>query len=72
MGIGAASPIYRCRCLLTKAKERLDEKDHGKLTGLPWAGDLVTCWESKEAVRELYAHADPDLALHWVTLRGPR
>ena len=27
-------------------------------------------WEAKEAVRELYAHADPDLALEWVTQLG--
>jgi len=24
-------------------------------------------WRAKEAVRELYAHRDPDLALQWVT-----
>jgi hypothetical protein len=24
-------------------------------------------WKAKEAVRELYAHRDPDLALQWVT-----
>jgi transposase len=27
-------------------------------------------WEAKEAVRELYAHADPELALSWVTQLG--
>jgi transposase len=27
-------------------------------------------WQAKEAVRELYAHGDPDLALQWVTQLG--
>jgi hypothetical protein len=27
-------------------------------------------WEAKEAVRDLYAHADPDLAIDWVTQLG--
>ena len=26
-------------------------------------GDVATMWKAKEAVRELYAHRDPDLAL---------
>jgi transposase len=69
-----SDPLYRCRRLLTKAKERLDEKGHEKLAGLLRAGDphgdVATCWEAKEAVRELYAHADPDLALEWVTQLG--
>ena len=34
-----SDPLYRCRRLLTKAKERLDEKGHEKLTGLLRAGD---------------------------------
>jgi transposase len=69
-----SDPLYRCRRLLTKAKERLDEKGHKKLTGLLRAGDprgeVATLWEAKEAVRELYAHADPDVALEWVTQLG--
>jgi transposase len=69
-----SDPLYRCRRLLTKAKERLDEKAREKLTGLLRAGDprgeVATCWEAKEAVRELYAHADPDVALEWVTQLG--
>jgi transposase len=69
-----SDPLYRCRRLLTKAKERLDEKGHEKLTGLLRAGDphgdVATLWQAKEAVRELYAHADPDLALEWVTQLG--
>ncbi|MGH9066072.1 MAG: ISL3 family transposase [Acidimicrobiales bacterium] len=69
-----SDPLDRCRRLLTKAKERLDEKGHQKLTGLLRAGDphgdVATCWEAKEAVRELYAHADPQLALSWVTQLG--
>ena len=71
-----SDPLYRCRRLLTKAKERLDDKGHEKLTGLLRAGDphgdVATCWEAKEAVRELYAHADADLALEWVTQLGAR
>lgn len=69
-----SDPLYRCRRLLTKAKERLDDKGHEKLTGLLRAGDphgdVATCWEAKEAVRELYVHADPGLALEWVTQLG--
>ena len=42
-----------------------------KLVGLLRAGDphgdVATMWQAKEAVRELYAHGDPDLALDWVT-----
>ena len=29
-------------------------------------GDVATAWTAKEAVRELYAHIDPALALEWV------
>ena len=66
-----ADPLYRCRRLLTKAEERLDEGGRAKLVGLLHAGDphgdVATMWQAKEAVRELYAHGDPDLALDWVT-----
>ena len=69
-----SDPLYRGRRLLTKAKERLDDKGREKLAGLLRAGDpngdVATVWEAKEAVRELYAHADPDLALEWVTQLG--
>ena len=69
-----ADPLYRCRRLLTRAKERLDDKGTEKLTGLLRAGDprgdVATMYEAKEAVRELYAHADPGLALEWVTQLG--
>lgn len=69
-----SDPLYRCRRLLTRAKERLDDKGREKLTGLLRAGDphgdVATMWEAKEAVRELYAHADPGLALEWVTQLG--
>jgi transposase len=67
-------PLYRCRRLLTKADERLDEKGRTKLLGLLRAGDpraeVTTCWHAKEAVRALYFHTDPDLALEWVTRLG--
>ena len=69
-----SDPLYRCRRLLTKAKERLDDKGHKKLVGLLAAGDphgdVATMWQAKEAVRELYAHGDPELALQWVTELG--
>jgi transposase len=67
-------PLYRCRRLLTKAEERLTDKGKEKLLGLLAAGDprgdVTTMWRAKEAVRELYAHADKDLALEWVTRLG--
>ena len=69
-----SDPLYRGRRLLTKAKERLGEKGQEKLAGLLRAGDpngdVATVWQAKEAVRELYAHADADLALEWVTQLG--
>jgi hypothetical protein len=69
-----SDPLCRCRRLLTKAKERLDHNGHEKLVGLLAAGDphgdVATMWQAKEAVRELYAHGDPDLALQWVSELG--
>jgi transposase len=69
-----SDPLYRGRRLLTKAKERLGDKGQEKLAGLLRAGDpngdVATVWQAKEAVRELYAHADADLALEWVTQLG--
>jgi transposase len=48
-------PLYRCRRLLTRADERLDEKGRIKLLGLLRAGDprggVTTAWHAKEAVR---------------------
>ncbi len=67
-------PLYRCRRLLIRAGERLGESGKEKLVGLLRAGDphgdVATMWEAKEAVRELYGHADPALALEWVTRLG--
>ena len=49
-------------------------KGREKLMGLLRAGDphggVATMWQTTEAVRELYAHGDPDLALQWVTQLG--
>jgi transposase len=63
-------PLYRCRRLLTKADERLDDKGREKLLGLLRAGDpkgdVTTMWHAKEAVRELYSHTDPHLARRWI------
>ena len=65
-----SDPLWRSRRLLTKADERLDEGGREKLLGLLRAGDprgdVKTTWHAKEAVRELYAHTDADLALAYV------
>lgn len=59
-------PLYRCRRLLTKAHERLDERGEARLRGLLDAGDprgeVRTAWHAKELVRQLYEHTDPALA----------
>ncbi len=69
-----SDPLYRCRRLLTKAEERLTDQGREKLVGLLRAGDphgdVAAVWQAKEAVRELYSHGDPDLALQWVTQLG--
>jgi len=63
-------PLYRCRRLLTRAEERLDEAGTDKLLGLLRAGDpkgeVTTAWHAKEAVRELYSHNDEMLAREWI------
>lgn len=63
-------PLYRCRRLLTKAQERLDDRGTEKLLGLLKAGDpdgdVATAWQAKEAIRALYVHTDTALALQWV------
>jgi len=45
-------PLYRCRRLLTKADERLDERGRTKLLGLLDAGDphgeVRTAWHLRE------------------------
>jgi len=65
-----ADPLYRCRRLLTRAEERLDEAGTDKLLGLLRAGDpkgeVTTAWHAKEAVRELYSHNDEMLAREWI------
>ena len=65
-----ADPLYRCRRLLTMADERLEDDGREKLLGLLRAGDpkgeVTTAWHAKEAVRELYTHTDPTLALVFV------
>jgi transposase len=65
-----SDPLYRCRRLLTKADERLEVEGRIKLLGLLRAGDpkgeVATAWHAKEAVRELYAHNDAELALRFI------
>ncbi len=67
-------PLYRCRRLLTRADERLDERGRTKLLGLLDAGDphgeVRTTWHAKEVVRSIYDHHDPDLAAAFVERLG--
>jgi len=63
-------PLFRSRRLLTLAEERLNEDGKEKLLGLLRAGDprgeVAAAWHAKEAVRELYAHADEQTATEWI------
>jgi transposase len=63
-------PLYRCRRLLTKADERLDERGRAKLLGLLDAGDprgeVRTAWHAKEVVRSIYEITDLGLAGEFV------
>lgn len=65
-----SDPLYRTRRLLTLAEERLSENGRDKLMGLLRAGDprgeVQATWNAKEAVRELYAHADEQTATAWI------
>ena len=67
-------PLYRCRRLLTKADERLDDRGRSRLLGLLDAGDprgeVRAAWHAKEVVRSIYDHHDPDLALEFVDRLG--
>ena len=69
-----ADPLYRCRRLLTKADERLDDRGRSKLVGLLDAGDprgeVRMAWHAKEVVRSIYDHHDPGLALEFVDRLG--
>ena len=63
-------PLFLSRRLLTMAKQRLNEDAEAKMVGLLKAGDpkgeVATSWHAKEAVRELYAHADEATAAQWI------
>ena len=67
-------PLYRCRRLLSRADDRLDESGRTKLLGLLAAGDpkgeVKTMWHVKEVVRSIYEHRDQDLALGFVDRLG--
>ena len=67
-------PLYRCRRLLIRADERLDEGGRTKLLGLLDAGDphgeVRTAWHAKEVVRSIYDHRDPELATSFVERLG--
>lgn len=63
-------PLFRSRRLLTMAEQRLDVDGRERLLGLLRAGDprgeVQATWHAKEAVRELYAHADHVTAARWI------
>jgi len=67
-------PLYRCRRLLTKADERLDDKGRTKLLGLLDAGDPLgevrVAWHAKEVVGSIDEHHDPELADAFVDRLG--
>jgi transposase len=67
-------PLYRCRRLLTRADERLDDRGREKLLGLLEAGDprgeVRMAWHCKEVVRQLYDIADPAIAAEFVERLG--
>ena len=69
-----ADPLYRIRRLLTRADERLTEKGRTKLVGLLAAGDpdgeVRMAWHAKEAIRQIYTHTDPALAVEHVHRLG--
>jgi transposase len=68
------NPLYRCRRLLTKAQERLDENGTSKLTGLLEAGDprgeVRMAWHAKELVRSIYDHDNAKVAVQFVQQLG--
>ncbi len=67
-------PLYRCRRLLSKADERLDDKGRTKLLGLLAAGDprdeVRMAWHAKEVVRQIYDHTNTELADQFVDRLG--
>jgi transposase len=63
-------PLFRSRRLLTMAKQRLGDDGTTKVLELLATGDVAgqvtAAWHAKEAVRELYAHADEETAAAWI------
>lgn len=63
-------PFYRARRRLVMAAERLSVDGKERLTGLLAAGDpakeVWSAWNAKEVVRQIYDHADPELAAAWI------
>lgn len=63
-------PLYKCRKLLLLANEKVEHNGQIKRAGLLRAGDpngeVETAWQAKEAVRELYSHADSETASQWL------
>jgi transposase len=63
-------PLYRCRRLLVRADERLDDRGRARLVGLLDAGDprgeVRTAWHAKEVVRQIYDHTNTQVARAWV------
>ena len=60
-------PLYWIRLLLTQTDGRLTHAGRVRMLGLPDAGDpsymVRTTWHAKEVVRQIFTHANPDLAV---------
>ena len=71
---GGDESLYRIRRLLTKTDEQLTDAGRDRLVGLLAAGDprgdVLMTWHAKEVVRQIYSHADPELADEFVTRLG--
>ena len=63
-------PLYRCRRLLTKADERLDDKGPRETTRSlarrRSKGEVTAAWHAKEAIRGIYDHTSEKLAREWI------
>ena len=62
-------PLYRIRCLLTAAHDKISHRGQIRLRGLLDVGDphgeVRTAWHAKETVRDIYGIESPVLALQY-------